>query len=282
LLPPGADSVSLRGFVAGFITTKKEVRLAEKIYAALNRLEKNAASAGNASALSETAQIIKSALADTNEHFGGKIKKMFALPDVKLFFDPEKKHEPVVEKQASQNPKFIMDAEPVEDYFIKNAGIVIITPYLPVLFKELGLLDDKGFVSGEAKERAVYLLQHLSTGQTADFEEHEMVFSKVICGMDINQPLLHPFVISEKELEECAGLLPAVATNWPALKGTSGEGMRDAFFTRDGILEQQTNGWNLKVEKNNHRHIARQLALGNFHPANVLEQRNDFCYLVIF
>lgn len=54
--------------------------------------------------------------------------------------------------------------------YIANAGLVLINPYLPVLFDRLGLLavdaDDQPRVSDpEAASRAVHLLQYLATGR---------------------------------------------------------------------------------------------------------------------
>ena len=65
----------------------------------------------------------------------------------------------------------------------------------------MGLCDGKTFVSEEAKEHAVYLLQYLTTGSEESFEEHEMVLNKILCEMKIETPLVLPFTISEKEKE---------------------------------------------------------------------------------
>jgi hypothetical protein len=135
------------------------------------------------------------------------------------------------------------------DHYIKNAGLVILNPYLSSFFMELELCNGKEFNSPEAAERAAHLLQYLATGSEEVFEEHDMILNKIVCGIDISAPFTIDFILTEKEKEESKGLLDAVANNWTALKGTTGEGMRDAFFNREGILERQANGWNLKVEK---------------------------------
>ncbi|MCW3084485.1 MAG: hypothetical protein JWP12_1851 [Bacteroidetes bacterium] len=308
------SETDLQTFVLNFIRTKNDAVLAGQLY-----------KQSNAVASSETTLAIKQSLVAANEHFEGRIRKMFTGKDVKLFFEENKEEqterkkeaakqkeedkkaedkkveekkisvaggnkitekaadktaENAVEKaaekkmdeakekradRAKENPETVGKTDeknPAElmlqqaalknedgDYFIKNAGVVILAPYLSALFRQLGLCDGNAFVSEEAKERAAYLLQYLATGAT-DAEEHEMVLNKVLCGIDLQQPFTLQFIISEQEKEECQGLLQAVADNWSALRGTSGEGMRDAFFMRDGILEQQFNGWNLKIEKN--------------------------------
>jgi|GEM_PF-6976395 len=153
------------------------------------------------------------------------------------------------ELSRNDDPLELYAADLSEDLLVSNAGIIIITPFLPTFFKALELYDGKAFVSPEAVERAVCLLHYLSTGSADDMQEHDMLLNKIICGMEISEPVALQFELTEKEKEECHGLLEAVAGNWPALKGTSGEGMRDAFFTREGILEKHANGWNLKIER---------------------------------
>ncbi|MCW3104343.1 MAG: hypothetical protein JWO09_2783 [Bacteroidetes bacterium] len=159
------------------------------------------------------------------------------------------KDENPFEQGRKDNPLELYAADPVEDLLVGNAGIIIITPFLPTFFKALELYDGKAFISPEAVERAVCLLHYLSTGKAEDMQEHDMLLNKIICGMDISEPVALQFELTEREKDECHGLLEAVAGNWPALKGTSGEGMRDAFFTREGILEKHANGWNLKIER---------------------------------
>lgn len=218
----------------------------------------------NAGAPAEVAVVVKIALAKARGAYAGKMKKLFSVSDRKLFFAGEKDASAVKPSAKAANkeetPSQKKRINPVDpgilfpetesgDYFIGNAGIVIIAPYLPPIFKELGLYDGKEFISEEARARAVCLLQFLATGAEELPEEHELVLNKILCGYDLYKPLTTPFVISEKEKEECLNLLQAVADNWPALRGTSGTGMRDAFFRRDGILEQQSNGWNLNIER---------------------------------
>ena len=254
-------------FVSEFVKEKNDFSLIEKLYKIANKTDVST-NLNKIDDVSQMSVVVKQALANTNEHFSDRIKKIFSVKDVLLFFDlKESEH---IEKEIKDTKKRAENAneaeqvsvkrkeeelsqaasiEEVGDYFIKNAGVIILAPYLSPLFKELGLFDGKVFISDEAKERAVYILQYLATGEEEVFEEHEMVLNKILCGVGIGAPLTLSFVISEKEKEECLNLLQAVADNWTALKGTSRTGMRDAFFMRDGILEQQANGWNLKIEK---------------------------------
>lgn len=137
-----------------------------------------------------------------------------------------------------------------DSYFVTNAGLVLLAPLLPHYFKTLELTGEKNqFVSPEAAERALCLMQHIATGQTENFEEHDLVFNKIMCGLPILMPLKTEIIISEKEKEESDKLLQVVVERWTALKNTSPASMRDAFIKRDGILKHQVNGWTLKIER---------------------------------
>jgi hypothetical protein len=135
------------------------------------------------------------------------------------------------------------------EYFVKNAGLIILAPYLPSFFKSLSLMQENQFVSPEAQQRAVCLLQYLSTGNETSFEEHDMLLNKTLCGLNLLTPLTLQFNLQEQEREECRALLQAVVSHWTALKSTSPESMRDSFFMREGVLESHANGWNLKIER---------------------------------
>jgi Contractile injection system tape measure protein len=263
----------IRSFLVHFFEDNNDFVFIEKIYEQTNRL-----------ATTPLTNTIKEALAITDIHFEGKIKKLFTVKDITDFFETspkekvkekvkdkekekqkqkqkekekEKQKEKQEEKQKQKlkNETELETTDPLEteetpgDYFIKNAGVVIIAPYLPILFQALDLGDGKKFHSDEAQQRAIYIIHYLITGNDEEIEEHELVFNKVLCGLDPTIPIIGSFSISENEKQECVQLLQAVADNWTALRGVSGEGMRTSFFMRDGILEQQSNGWNLKIEK---------------------------------
>lgn len=136
-----------------------------------------------------------------------------------------------------------------EKFHVLNAGLVILAPFLPQFFNQLGLLHEHQFIDAFARQRAVCLLQYLATGTSGEFDEHDLVLNKVLCGHPLYQPLDAPFEATEQELEETNKLLQAVAQNWTALKNTSPESMRNAFFMRNGLVERMGHGWNLKVER---------------------------------
>ncbi len=130
--------------------------------------------------------------------------------------------------------------------FIRNAGVVILHPFLPAIFEKMGFAKQ-----GKMKkpERAVHLLQYLATGRMGDME-HELVLNKVLCGVPLDQPLERQINLTKKEKTEADGLLRAVVGHWSALGNTSIDGLRGTFLCREGKLSQKPNGnWLLQVEQ---------------------------------
>ena len=76
-----------------------------------------------------------------------------------------------------------------------------------------------------------------------------MILNKLLCGIDIEEPLPNHIDLGEVEIEEVGNLLGSVVTHWTALKATSQEGLRKTFLMKDGILSQEAQGWRLKIER---------------------------------
>lgn len=248
-------------FTVRFVRSLNDFAIVKQLYEAMR-----------SEATKELGTTVKQAMAENNHFYLGRVKRLFSEEDAAAHFETKQKEnkqerskeekipppERAADRSGSINNKTPEDEElllengplPKEyDFHIANAGLVILGAYLPAFFKELKLVEETKFVSEEAAQRAAYLLQRLCLGAQETYEEHEMVLNKILCGLDVYEPLTLDFHITEKEEDECVQLLNAVAANWTALKGTSGESMREAFFKREGVLEQQANGWNLKVEK---------------------------------
>lgn len=131
--------------------------------------------------------------------------------------------------------------------FIKNAGLVLLHPFLLRLFQKLKLLEDTNFKDFNCHSKAVLLLQFLATGKEI-IPEYEMQLPKFLCGMPANLPIDHIIRLSRTEKEESYQLLEAVIENWGALGTTSPEGLREGFLVRDGKLMKNDSGWKLIVE----------------------------------
>ena len=153
-----------------------------------------------------------------------------------------------VENVTQAHPREAEDA-----VFIANAGLVLLSPYLPTLFERLDLLitDEAGkqrIVGIEAMSRGVHLLQYM-VDQRLDAPEPELVLNKLLCGLPSTQPVLSSYAADQAELDLCDGLLGAVIANWPIIAGTSIEALRETFLQHDGRLRLEDDKWRLQVQR---------------------------------
>lgn len=131
----------------------------------------------------------------------------------------------------------------------RRAGIVLLAPYFPALFGNLGFLDEEGlFVSEEKQHLAVHLLNFIAGGKTKP-HEYTLALPKMLCGVPLEQPVPRDIKPGKKEKQEATELLDAVAQLWTAMKTESGEALRHAFMQRNGILEQKDGAWLLRIER---------------------------------
>jgi hypothetical protein len=132
---------------------------------------------------------------------------------------------------------------------VHAAGAVLLHPFLATLFARVGLLDAPGrFRDHAAQGRAVLLAHHLATG-AEDAPEPETVLFKLLCGMEISDPVPRRIVQTPTEREEAASLLHGVITHWSKLGHTSAAGLREGFLLRPGRLRQSAGQWQLAVER---------------------------------
>lgn len=131
---------------------------------------------------------------------------------------------------------------------IKNAGIVLLNSYIPMLFERLGLIKNQTFTDEENQMKAVHYLQHLVTG-LSHTEEFYLPLNKVLCGIPINKSVSSGIDISPAEQELMSGLLKAAIDYWPSIGKSSVDGFRGNWLVRDGLLIEQEERWELQVEK---------------------------------
>ncbi|MDX2070793.1 MAG: contractile injection system tape measure protein [Haliscomenobacter sp.] len=132
-------------------------------------------------------------------------------------------------------------------YFIQNAGIVLLHPFLAQFFKRLELCEGLEFKDDWSRQKAICLLHYLGTGEIHTPEYH-LVLPKFLCGLPLNIPLDHSIHISPAEQAEADNLLAAVIEHWGALGSASPDGLREGFLQREGKLEKRPSGWFLRVE----------------------------------
>ena len=148
-------------------------------------------------------------------------------------------------------------------YYIENAGLVLLAPYLGDFLQVTGLLTQRNFKDEAAQQRAIHLLQFLATGEL-NAPEYFLVLNKILCGWPLAETLPREITLTDGEQAEAEQLLEAVIQNWSVLKNTSIAGLRETFLQRKGKLSFQTdhNAWLLQVEHQAYDILLNQLPWG--------------------
>lgn len=144
---------------------------------------------------------------------------------------------------APSSPGAVAD----ETLYVANAGLVLLGPYIPILFARLGLVEDRAFVDAAAAERGVHLLQLAADGGRPALE-HQLVLNKILCGFDLGEPVARDVSPTREEMETVEGMLATIIQRWSILGGTSIRGLRETFLRRDGALDREEEAWRLRVD----------------------------------
>ncbi len=144
-------------------------------------------------------------------------------------------------------PEGIGESTPRRVY-VHNAGLVLLSPYLPRLFDKLHLLDASGRLSApENQAKAIFAMQYLVTAEK-EIPEYELFLNKLISGYPENESFSPFCEFEEGEKQILLSLLNAVKQNWDRMRNTSIEGFRNSFLLRDGELEEKEDRWLLTVD----------------------------------
>ena len=141
-----------------------------------------------------------------------------------------------------------MDKLLEEGIFVRLAGLILLHPYLAMLFEKMELLEEKAFSSPGHQQKAVQMLGWLATGQD-DLADNDLVMAKVLAGFPLSDAFEIQNPLNEKEKELGMGLLQAVIQHWTAIGNSSIEGLRGSFLVREGKLTQEEQGLRLVVER---------------------------------
>lgn len=138
----------------------------------------------------------------------------------------------------------------LEVTLVGNAGLCLLSPWLPRLFALLGYLDEekRNFKDTASRIRAVFLLQYLASPEEKDYREPELAFNRLLVALPAQVPLPKRVELTDGEKEMADNMLAGIKANWPKMDGTSVSGFRQSFILRDGRLEQQDERWQLTVE----------------------------------
>ncbi len=134
-------------------------------------------------------------------------------------------------------------------YILKNAGLLLVHPFLRQLFNYLDYLDDKNqFKSEETVWRAVYLLHYLATGQDGAANEADLGMSKLLTGMTVGDTIPLDLVLTKNEIDYANEVLQVIISRWDKLGNTSNDGIRNTFLIRNGMLKEKDEAFNLVIE----------------------------------
>ena len=132
--------------------------------------------------------------------------------------------------------------------YISNAGLVLLHPFLPELFKKLNYTKGDEFTGEPAIFKAIHLLQYMVYGnQTCP--EYLLIFNKILCGYTPEKPIPLKVSLNRREKAAATRMSNAVIKHWTVLKNTSFKTFRNNFLQRQGILKKEGKGWKLLVER---------------------------------
>ncbi|MCC7453604.1 MAG: hypothetical protein IT222_05515 [Crocinitomix sp.] len=139
--------------------------------------------------------------------------------------------------------------------FIANAGLVLLNPFLPTFFKNLGLQTEKGdWLSKHEQMVAIYLLNFIATSEM-EATEDLLILGKLLTGFPLDEPLENWEVICQQssviDLEsdlikkltnnELPNILEIIHQNWYPMRNCTWTGLQTDFLTRPGLLELKEN-----------------------------------------
>ena len=162
--------------------------------------------------------------------------------------EEEKKAKQTNKKQDKKPDDFFFDEEKPTEIIVQNAGLVLLHPFLKTFFTEAGILNENGNFYKEKHMHAVQALHFLATGNETFFEAN-MILEKFLVGLPLKMPVQRESFLTDEIKTEANEMLRQVIKNWPALKNTSVDGLRQNFLQRDGKLLQTENGFKLIVER---------------------------------
>ena len=136
-----------------------------------------------------------------------------------------------------------------EGFYIPNAGIVIIAPYLPAIFQKGELLtaNNKSFKNKESIYYAIQLLEFLVNKKTIKTENTTPLY-KLLCGLPMETPINIQISLDEEHKQMANRLLLQVSKKWDIKIGDQIDMLRGSFFIRDGKLTELDDKWLLTVE----------------------------------
>lgn len=136
-----------------------------------------------------------------------------------------------------------VSADPVT---VHNAGLVIASAYIPMLFQRLALTDGRKFVDRQCQLQALFCLQWM-TNNTNSAPEYQLLLNKILCGVAPSTAIPQQIALPEGAETLIEGLLTAIIAHWRVLGRTSIAGLQSTFIQREGVLSVIPEHWQLNI-----------------------------------
>lgn len=156
--------------------------------------------------------------------------------------------------ELTTNTKESLDEEKnmkVDLLTVPNAGLALISIWLPRLFSILGLLNERktGFHNTDSQIRAIFIMQRLVNFVPQEYNEQELIFNRILTGTPFSIPLPKQLELTKEETETTNSLLLAVKVSWDKMSNTSTGAFQSRFIERTGHLEEKEEKWMLTVDE---------------------------------
>ena len=121
------------------------------------------------------------------------------------------------------------------EFEIENAGLILVTPFLPRFFRNLGYLNVMRFLNNDIHAKAIYLLEYMAN---EDINSNKnMVLNAVLCGWPLKQAIPSAVSLSDIEKQQAKQILEAILAHWSALGNITIDDLREKFICRKGFLK---------------------------------------------
>lgn len=131
---------------------------------------------------------------------------------------------------------------------VSDSGIVLLSPYVPMLLNRFGLVTGSAFASEDSRLKSLAVLHYAVFGNYKIPQNYSLVMN-ILCGYERNYVAKTLPELPSEEKDMVDGLLAAVVKNWGAIGNTSADGLRTSFLIRKGKLNDEEDFVKLKVEK---------------------------------
>jgi hypothetical protein len=194
---------------------------------------------------------------------GARITAEAALPTQPPKVSLKKEELPAAAKQPAQEEPDWAAADAAiahaDALSVPNAGAVLLTPFLPALWTQLGWTADKRFVDADSAWLAVQMLAFLCDGQEGLPPEYQLTLPKILCGLHPGACFSPIRDLNDTERAEGEALLQAVLEQVPALGLRSTPALRGSFLWREGLLRPSGAYWQLQVTAETHDLLLNRL-----------------------